>query len=154
MTSLRCVEPLIHAAVAGQAALDPDAIALVWHDREISYGMLEAAASNFAADLSDRGVGPGQIVPFLMDRSPEMAALQLGVLKTGAAYANLDPSWPLERQRAILDLVAPVIVITAHNPWHGRLGSYQPPDDGIAGAARRARPFDPAPVPPDAAATV
>src|SRR5215472_6925597 len=80
-------DSLIHAAVARQAARDPDAIALVWQDCEISYGILEAAATGYAADLSDRGVGPGQIVPLLMDRSPEMVALQLGVLKTGAAYA-------------------------------------------------------------------
>lgn len=152
MTSPR--QPLIHAAVARQAARNPDAIALVWHDREISYGMLDAAATGYAADLSDRGVGPGQIVPFLMDRSPEMVALQLGVLKTGAAYANLDPSWPLERQRAILDLISPVTVITTNDTWNGQFGRYQPSDDGIAGAARRARPFDPASVPPDAPATV
>jgi D-alanine--poly(phosphoribitol) ligase subunit 1 len=154
MTSPPHIQPLIHAAVAQHAARDPDAIALVWHDREISYGVLEAAATGYAADLSDRGVGPGQIVPLLMDRSPEMVALQLGVLKTGAAYANLDPSWPLDRQRAILDLVAPVIVITTHNTWSGRFGSYQPSDDGITGGARRARPFDPVPVRPDAPATV
>jgi D-alanine--poly(phosphoribitol) ligase subunit 1 len=154
VTSPHHVQPLIHAAVARQAARDPDAIALVWHDREIGYGVLEAAATGFAADLSDRGVGPGQIVPFLMDRSPEMVALQLGVLKTGAAYANLDPSWPLERQRAILDLVAPVIVVTTQSTWSDRFGSYQPSDDGITGAARRARPFDPSPVSPDAPATV
>jgi D-alanine--poly(phosphoribitol) ligase subunit 1 len=147
-------QPLIHAAVARQAARDPDAIALVWNDREISYGMLEAAATGYAADLSDLGVGPGQIVPFLMDRSPEMVALQLGALKTGAAYANLDPSWPLERQRAILDLVAPVVVISTHNTWSVRFRTYRPSADGITGAARRARPFDPAPVPPDAPATV
>lgn len=152
MTSQR--SRLIHAAVAWQAACDPDAIALIWHDSEISYGTLEAAANSYAADLSDRGVGPGHIVPFLMDRSPEMVALQLGVLKTGAAYANLDPSWPLERQRAILDLVAPVIVITTNSTWSDRFSSYQPSDEGIACAARRARPFDPAPVPPDAPATV
>jgi amino acid adenylation domain-containing protein len=154
MTSPRHAQPLIHAAVAGQAARNPDAVALVWQDREISYGMLEAAATCYAADLSDRGVGPGQIVPFLMDRSPEMVALQLGVLKTGAAYANLDPSWPLERQRAILDLVAPVTVITTDDTWDGHFGRYQPSDDGMTGAARRARPFDPASVPPDAPATV
>jgi amino acid adenylation domain-containing protein len=154
MTSPARVQPLIHAAFARQAARDPDAIALVWHDREISYGMLEAAANSYAADLADRGAGPGQIVPLLMDRSPEMVALQLGVLKTGAAYANLDPDWPLERHRAILDLAAPVMVITTHDPWHGRFGRYQPPDDGIAGAAKRARPFAPAAVPPEAPATV
>jgi amino acid adenylation domain-containing protein len=154
MTSPDGFHTLIHGAVARQAARDPGATALVWCDREISYGMLETAANDYAVDLSDRGIGPGQIVPFLMDRSPEMVALQLAVLKTGAAYANLDPGWPVERQRMILDLVAPAMVITMHNQWTGRFNSYQPSDDGIAGAARRARPFDPAPVPPDAPATV
>jgi len=93
MTSSGCVRPLIHVAVARHAARTPDATALIADDREISYGMLDAAANSYAADLSDRGVGPGHIVPVLMGRSPEMVALQLGVLKTGAAYANLDADW-------------------------------------------------------------
>jgi amino acid adenylation domain-containing protein len=154
MTSPDCAVPLIHAAVACHAARRPDATALIWDDSEISYGMLEAAANGVAADLSNLGVGPGHIVPILMDRSPELAALQLGVLKAGAAYANLDPNWPLERQHAILDLVAPVVVVTTHDRWNSRFGIYQPPADGIAGAARRARAFDPPPLPPDAPATV
>lgn len=153
-TNAARVQPLIHDAVARQAERDPDAIALIWRGREISYGTLEAAANSYAADLSDSGVGPGHIVPFLMDRSPEMVALQLGVLKTGAAYANLDPEWPLDRQRAILDLVAPVLAITTRSTSIDRVGSYQPSDDGIAGAARRARSYSPLAVPPDAPATV
>ena len=154
MTSSGCVRPLIHVAVARHAARTPDATALIADDREISYGMLDAAANSYAADLSDRGVGPGHIVPVLMGRSPEMVALQLGVLKTGAAYANLDADWPLKRQQAILDLVAPVVVITTTGKSSDTFASYQPTDDGIAAAARRARPFDSAPVPPDAPATV
>jgi amino acid adenylation domain-containing protein len=147
-------ESLIHAAVAAQAARDPEATALVWHDRTMSYGMLDAAANDYAADLADRGVGPGQIVPFLMDRSPEMVALQLAVLKTGAAYANVDPNWPAERRRLILDLIAPTLAVTADHRLNGRIASYQPADDGIAGAARRARRFDPVPVSPEVPATV
>jgi D-alanine--poly(phosphoribitol) ligase subunit 1 len=147
-------QPLIHAAVAEQAARDPDATALVWHDREISYGMLEAAATCYAADLSDRGVRPGRIVPFLMDRSPEMVALQLAVLKTGAAYANLDPNWPVERQRMIIDLVEPAVLVTTHDQWSDSFDCYRPAAGGIVEAARRARAFEPPPVPPDAPATV
>lgn len=147
-------QPLIHAAVAGHAARDPDATALVWRDREISYGMLDTAANDYAADLSDRGVGPGQVVPVLMARSPEMVALQLAVLKTGAAYTNLDPNWPVERRRVVTDLIAPAVVIATDSQWDGGFVRYQPSVGGIDGAARRARPFDPAPVSPDAPATV
>jgi amino acid adenylation domain-containing protein len=148
------VRPLIHAAVAGHANRDPDAIALRFGDRLISYGALDAAASSCAADLSERGAGPGCIVPLIMRRSPEIVALQLGVLKTGAAYANLDPDWPAERQRTILDLIAPAVVIAASGDWTGRFERYQPPDGGIAGAVRRGRPFEPAPMLPSAPATV
>jgi amino acid adenylation domain-containing protein len=154
MTEPAGAPPLIHVAVADHAARHPDAVALIWGDREISYGMLETAANGYAADLSDRGVGPGHIVPFLMDRSPEMVALQLGVLKAGAAYANLDANWPLERQLAILDLVAPAVVITPHSRSNSRFASYQPPEHGIVGVARRARSFDAVPVTPEAPATV
>lgn len=154
MSSPAGVRSLIHAAVAQHAACTPEATALVWGGRMISYGTLEAAASSYAADLADRGVGPGQIVPLLMDRSPEMVALQLAVLKTGAAYANLDPAWPVERRRAILELVTPTVVIATEAGSDGRFGSYRPSDDGVAGAARRARAFDPPPVPPSAAAMV
>jgi D-alanine--poly(phosphoribitol) ligase subunit 1 len=154
MTSPALGQPLIHAAVAGHAASHGDATALVGQEREISYRLLDAAANDHAAALSDHGIGPGHIVPFLMDRSPEMVALQLGVLKTGAAYANLDPSWPLERQRSILDLVAPTVIITSYGQWTDQFGTYQPPDDGIAGAARRGRPFEPPALPPDTPATV
>jgi D-alanine--poly(phosphoribitol) ligase subunit 1 len=148
------IRPLIHAAFASHAKRHPDAVALICADDQVSYGALDAAASSYAADLSERGVGPGHIVPLVMERSPEMVAVQLGVLKTGAAYANLDPDWPLERQRTILDLIAPVLVITARDDWDGRFESYRPPGDGIAGTAGRGRPFDPAPVPPSAPATV
>jgi D-alanine--poly(phosphoribitol) ligase subunit 1 len=145
---------LIHEAVAEQAARDPEATALAWGDRTLSYGTLDAASDDYAADLADRGVGPGQIVPFLMDRSPEMVALQLAVLKTGAAYANLDPAWPAERQRLILDLVAPVLAITADDRLNSPVTSFQPAAGGIAAAARRGRRFDPVAMSPAAPATV
>jgi D-alanine--poly(phosphoribitol) ligase subunit 1 len=147
-------QQLIHAAFSRQAERHPDVMALIWNGHEISYGTLEAAANTYAADLSDLGVGPGHIVPFIMRRSPELVALQLGVLKTGAAYANLDPDWPPERRQAILDLVAPIVTVTIHGMSGGRRGTYEPSEDGIFGAARRARSFHSAPVGPDAPATV
>jgi D-alanine--poly(phosphoribitol) ligase subunit 1 len=155
MNSQARVRPLIHTAIAAHAARRPDAVALVCDGREISYGMLDAAANSYAADLADRGIGPGRIVPLLMPRSLEMVALELGVLKTGAAYANIDIRWPLERQIAVLDLIKPAVVVTSADTWNGRLGNrcYRPADDGIVGASR-GRSFAPPPVPPDAPATI
>jgi amino acid adenylation domain-containing protein len=83
-----------------------------------------------------------------------MVALQLGVLKTGAAYANLDPGWPVERRRAILDLLAPVVVVTSGDCAVGAFDSYQPSAGGIADAARRARSFEAVSMSPDAPAMI
>ncbi|MEV7327441.1 amino acid adenylation domain-containing protein [Micromonospora sp. NPDC093244] len=147
-------QPLIHEAVAAHATRDPDAPALIWQDRAISYRTLDTAANTYAADLADSGVGPGQVVPILLDRSPEMVALQLAVLKTGAAYTNLDPSWPAERQKLILDLISPAVTVTTDDRWDGRFDRYQPSGGGIDDAAWRARAYDPVSVPPDSPATV
>lgn len=145
---------LIHEAITAQATEQPDTTALVWQDCRLTYQTLDTAADDYAAELTERGVRPGQIVPILMDRSPEMVALQLAVLKTGAAYANLDPGWPAERQRLILDLIAPVLVISDRHQTDDRFACYRPADHDIATAARRARRFEPVPVAPDAPATV
>lgn len=147
-------EPVIHVAVAGHAERQPGATALVAGNQQVSYGMLDAAANYHALELARRGIGPGDIVPVLLDRSPEAVALQLGVLKTGAAYANLDCRWPLERHTAILEQISPVVTIASEDRWAGRFATYQPTGASIKDAAERGHIFHPVIVPSDASATV
>ncbi|WP_030954850.1 AMP-binding protein, partial [Streptomyces sp. NRRL S-481] len=89
----------VHLAVARHARETPGAIALIHRDRHYDYRTLHAAAGAYAARLAARGVGPGHIVPLLMSRSPELVAVQLGVLMCGAAYSSVDPHWPRQRLR-------------------------------------------------------
>ncbi|HET9899065.1 MAG TPA: amino acid adenylation domain-containing protein [Streptosporangiaceae bacterium] len=118
-------EPLIHRAVARQAQLRPDATALIERRRPVSYRTLDRAASRYASELSALGIGVGDVVPMLLPRSARLAALQLAVLKCGAAYAGLDRRWPAERIAAILGQISPAVVIT-DSPL-GEYPSYQPP---------------------------
>jgi amino acid adenylation domain-containing protein len=141
-------EPVIHRAVARRAAQRPSATAIIAAGQHINYATLDAAADDYAAELTELGVRPGSVVPLLLPRSAQLIALQLGILKCGAAYAGLDLRWPAERIGAILELLAAPLVVVAERDAHlaGTLSTYQPPREGLAEAtSRRATRFEPHP---------
>ncbi len=92
----------VHAMFAEQAARRPDATAVWLGDIATSYGELERRANKIAAYLRRR-VGPGEArIGVAVERSADMVAALLGVLKAGYAYVPLDPHHPSARQAAIL----------------------------------------------------
>ena len=96
-----------------QAERDPQAIALVYEDRRMSYGELNRRANQLAHHLMCLGVGPEARVALCMDRGPEMVVGILGVLKAGGAYVPLDPSHPPERLMYILQDANAQVLISA-----------------------------------------
>ena len=80
-----------------QVRQSPDAVALVFGDEELSYGVLNARANRLARRLRDRGVGTDVVVGLALDRGVEMMVALLAVLKAGGAYLPLDPDYPPER---------------------------------------------------------
>jgi amino acid adenylation domain-containing protein len=80
-----------------QVARTPEAIAVVSQDRQLTYHELNARANQLAAYLRTLGVGSESLVGLSMQRSSEMVVGLLAVLKAGAAYVPLDPSYPAER---------------------------------------------------------
>ncbi len=86
-----------------QAQRRPRAVALIRGNRTWSYGQLNSRANRLAHLLRSLGIGPESLVGVLADRSPQMVAALLGVLKAGAAYLPLDPSYPPARLSFMLE---------------------------------------------------
>jgi amino acid adenylation domain-containing protein len=118
-----------HALFAARAAVQPDAPALRFEGETWSYAALNARANQLAHALRARGVGPGDLVAICMERSPELIAALLGVLKAGAAYLPLDPGYPPERLRFMLEDATPRVVLTDGGRWTADDGRWAT-DDG------------------------
>jgi amino acid adenylation domain-containing protein len=88
---------------ADQAAKTPDNIALVYEDKEMTYKELNQKANQLAGLLREKGVGPNCIVGIMAERSLEMVVGILGILKAGGAYLPIDPEYPEERIRFMLE---------------------------------------------------
>ncbi|MCS4321940.1 non-ribosomal peptide synthetase DhbF [Bacillus subtilis] len=95
-----------------QAALRPDAIAVVYEDQALSYAELNERANRLARMLISEGVGPEQFVALALPRSLEMAVGLLAVLKAGAAYLPLDPDYPADRIAFMLKDAQPAFIMT------------------------------------------
>ncbi len=96
---------------AAQAARTPDAVALVFGGRTVSYAGLDADANRLAHHLRALGVGPETIVGLCVERTPEMLVGILGILRAGGAYLPLDPVNPQDRVAFMLaDAGASVLV--------------------------------------------
>jgi amino acid adenylation domain-containing protein len=83
--------------VEEQARLTPDAIAVISGDHSLSYAELNSRANQLARHLRTLGAGPDSLVGVGLERSTDMLAAVLGVLKSGAAYVPLDPAFPPQR---------------------------------------------------------
>ena len=77
-----------------------------------TYREVEEAANRLAHLLAGQGVGAGQCVALLLERSVEAIVAMLAVLKTGAAYLPIDPGLPAARIGFMLEDAAPIAAIT------------------------------------------
>jgi len=87
----------IHEVFEQEAARRPDAIALKFRDRQMTYGELNRRANQLAHYLRELGVGPEMMVGMLLERSFEIVIALMAVLKADGAYVPLDPSYPAAR---------------------------------------------------------
>ncbi|MEM8953162.1 MAG: amino acid adenylation domain-containing protein [Verrucomicrobiota bacterium] len=87
-------------------------IALSSGKQSLTYAELKKMSDSLARKLILDGVEPGSAVGILMERSPELIASMLAVLKTGAAYVPLDPEYPAERLEYMINDSRAGIVLT------------------------------------------
>ncbi|AIV92356.1 non-ribosomal peptide synthetase [Burkholderia pseudomallei] len=105
------IEQCIHQLFEAQVDRKPEAIALTFDGRRLSYAELNARANRLAHYLQARGVGPDRLVALCAERGIEMVVGLLAILKAGGAYVPLDPSHPPERLRRMLDDTDPAAVL-------------------------------------------
>ncbi|HEX5875186.1 MAG TPA: amino acid adenylation domain-containing protein [Pyrinomonadaceae bacterium] len=102
----------IHEIIEQQAARTPDAVAVVYEDESLSYAELNVRANRLAHYLSAHGAGPESVVGVFFERSIELVVSLLATLKAGAAYLPLDPGYPAERLRLMVEASGTQIVLT------------------------------------------
>jgi amino acid adenylation domain-containing protein/non-ribosomal peptide synthase protein (TIGR01720 family) len=87
----------LHEVLEEQVRRSPDAVSVVFDDRQLTYGELNRKANQLARHLQSLGVGPEARVGLCLNRSIEMVVGVLAVLKAGAAYVPMDPAYPRGR---------------------------------------------------------
>ncbi|MEU4656346.1 amino acid adenylation domain-containing protein [Streptomyces sp. NPDC023723] len=97
---------LLHDGFLTQAVATPEATAVVSAERSLTYRELDAESGAVARALTTGGAGPDTLVGVVMEKGWEQIVACLGVLRSGAAYVPLDPRWPSERLRGVLESAA------------------------------------------------
>jgi amino acid adenylation domain-containing protein/thioester reductase-like protein len=115
-------DPCIHRLFEAQAERTPGAVALTFRGGRTTYRELDERANRLARRLRRLGVGPETRVAVCVERSPEMVAALLGVLKAGGACLPLDPSYPAGRLALILEDSGAAVLVAG-----GRPGAAPPP---------------------------
>lgn len=98
-----------------QVEQTPDAVAVVFAKRKLTYRELNKRSNQLAHYLGKIGVRPGALVGICMERSAEMVVGLLGILKAGGAYLPLDPTYPSERLRFMLEDSEAQVLLTYRN---------------------------------------
>ncbi len=104
--------PCVHEFIAKQAARTPSHVALICGDEQFTYSELDKRSNQLAHHLQSLGAGPDSLVAVCCDRSLEMMVAVLGVLKAGAAYVPIDPTYPAERVTYMLEDAQARILLT------------------------------------------
>jgi amino acid adenylation domain-containing protein len=114
----------VHEIISEQVERNPDAVAVEVGDTTLTYRQLDDRAAAIASRLADAGVGTGSVVAVLLDRTPDLVATLLGILKSGAAFLPLDPRQPAARNSySVNDAGASMIVTDRRLPANWDAGA-------------------------------
>jgi amino acid adenylation domain-containing protein len=102
----------VHILFEEQVEKSPDAIALVYEEQQLTYRELNNRANQLAHYLQTLGVKPEVKVGICVERSLEMVIGILGILKAGGAYLPLDPNFPSERLKFMMEDAQPTVLLT------------------------------------------
>lgn len=103
---------LIHQGFQRQVLKTPEAPAVIFEERTLTYAELNRRANRLARCLQKHGLGPDRLAAVCLERSTEMVVALLAVLKAGGGYVPIDPHYPPQRMDHILKDSRPAVMIT------------------------------------------
>ncbi|MER6770907.1 amino acid adenylation domain-containing protein [Streptomyces bacillaris] len=152
--------PDLFEGFAEQARRTPEAVALRCGEQTLTYAGLADRVDRLSDALRARGAGRGTLVAVALPRSEALLVTLLAVAAAGAAYVPLDPRYPTDRLRYMLDDSRPLLLVTDRTPDDGPVpggdtgtpvltvdpgGTARDPQPPVRPAlAEAARPGDPA----------
>ena len=105
----------VHQLFEEQVKKTPDNVAVIAFDKTLTYAELNEQANRIANSLIEKGVKPGDIVAVILPRNSKLIPTLFGVLKSGAAYMPLDPSYPKDRIEYLIKESGATYVIQENN---------------------------------------
>jgi amino acid adenylation domain-containing protein len=102
----------ITALFEERVLLTPEATALLFEEEQLSYGELHEQSGKLAWYLRSKGVKEGTMVPLCMERSVQLIVSILAILKAGGAYVPVDPAYPKDRIRYMLEDTQSELILT------------------------------------------
>ncbi|MGE8383637.1 MAG: condensation domain-containing protein, partial [Pseudomonas putida] len=130
----------VQVRIERQAALQPDAVALICEAQHLTYSQLNRRANRLAHRLRHAGVGPEVLVGLCVERGLDMVVGLLAVLKAGGAYVPLDPRYPHDRlgymiEDSGIELLLTQQALREQLQMPAKVGCLYLDDDGNAGFA-------------------
>ena len=102
----------LHTIIESWAQVTPDAVAVVYEGRAVTYRELNNLANALADRLCGHGIEVGSLVGIAMKRSPKMIVGLLAILKSGGAFVPIDPRLPQERLKFLVSDAKLAVVLT------------------------------------------
>jgi amino acid adenylation domain-containing protein len=112
------------ALVEAQVERTPNAVAVVCGEQKLTYRELNEQANQLARELNTHGAGPDRLVGLFVERSTDLIVALLAIVKAGAAYLPLDPLFPSERIRTMLD-DSGVRIMVAGQSFASKLSAFE-----------------------------
>ena len=107
-----------------QAAITPDATAIVFKERSMTYAEVDSLTDRLACHLKSMGVGKEQAVGVMIERSELMLVYPMAIMKAGGAYMPLDPHFPEERLSFMCEDAGVKLILTEGNLLHTVMPSF------------------------------
>nr|UBH04475.1 NosC [Desmonostoc muscorum CCALA 125] len=106
------LDKFLHQLFEEQVERTPDAVAVEFENQQLTYQQLNSRANQLAHYLKSLGVSTDVLVGICVERSIEMIVGLLGILKAGGAYVPIDPNYPQERIRFMLQDCGAKVLLT------------------------------------------